>query len=98
MRSWHASAAAFGTLLIMSDVHSDSDELSHMLATVARHGGCALVPPAGHVTLPDGFALPDDLRRFYELCGGAVLFEGAPFEWRLNSPQQLVPASPRLLG
>jgi hypothetical protein len=74
------------------------DELPRVLAEVARHSGCHVLPPAGQAMLPQKFTLPDDLRRFHELCGGAVLFEGAPFEWRVSGPQHAVPASPRLLG
>jgi antitoxin YokJ len=75
-----------------------SDELLSVLAEVAQHRGCRLLPPAGPVTVPERFTLPEDLHRFYERCGGAVLFEGAPFEWTVSGPEQLVPASPRLLG
>jgi hypothetical protein len=87
-----------GTVLTVDNASRHSDELLNVLAEVAQHSGCHLLPPAGPVTLPDRFALPDDLHRFYELCGGAVLFEGAPFEWTVSGPNQLVPASPRLLG
>jgi antitoxin YokJ len=69
-----------------------------VLADIAGHAGCHLLPPAGQPILPGGFVLPGDLRRFYELCGGAVLFEGAAFAWKVSAPNQLVPASPRLLG
>jgi hypothetical protein len=74
------------------------DELSSVLAAVVQHPGCHLLPPTGPVTLPDPFTIPGDLHQFYELCGGAVLFEGATFEWTVSGPHQLVPASPRLLG
>ncbi|WP_433061700.1 hypothetical protein [Dactylosporangium sp. CS-033363] len=63
-----------------------------VLADIAQHGGCRLLPPVGPVP---GLRVPDDLRLFYEACGGAILFEGA---WTISGPEQLVPASPRLLG
>jgi antitoxin YokJ len=72
--------------------------LSGVLAEVAARDGCRVLPPAGAAMVPDGFVLPDDLRRFYELCGGAILFEGTPDAWRISGPRQLVPAGPRLLG
>jgi hypothetical protein len=43
-------------------------------------------------------SIPDDLRLFYERGFTATLFPGAPFEWRIVGPWELVPASPRLLG
>ena len=82
----------------MDSASRHSDELLSVLTEVAQRPGCQLLPPTGSVSLPDRFTLPDDLRRFYELCGGAVLFEGATFEWTVSGPRQLVPASPRLLG
>jgi hypothetical protein len=44
------------------------------------------------------FSVPADLRLFYERGGGETLFPDAPFEWRILGPDELVPASPRLLG
>lgn len=44
-----------------------------------------------------GLVIPDDLGSLHERCGGAVLFEGAPFGWRVSGPDELVAASPRLL-
>jgi antitoxin YokJ len=87
-----------GTVLTVDSASRHSDELLSALTEVAQHPGCQLLPPTGPVTLPDRFTLPDDLLRFYELCGGAVLFEGATVEWTVSGPHQLVPASPRLLG
>ena len=87
-----------GTVLIVTRGFAEGDDLTYVLAAVAQHSGCRLLPPAGPVVISEAFRVPSDLRRFHELCGGALLFEGAPFEWRVSGPQQLVPASPRLLG
>ncbi len=44
-----------------------------------------------------GLYITHDLREFYELCGGAWLFRDGPYRWRICGPDDLVPASPRLL-
>jgi hypothetical protein len=81
----------------VADPCYDAD-LERVLAEVGEHRECRLLPPVGEVAPTQGFSFPADLYRFYELCGGAVLFEGAPFTWKIHGPQQLVAASPRLLG
>ncbi len=74
------------------------DELDQVLAEVDGRADCRLLPPAGPVVVPVGLTMPPDLRRLHELCGGAILFENAPLTWRISGPNELVPASPRLLG
>lgn len=73
------------------------NELDRVLVEIAARDHCRLMPPAGHARVPDGLAIPKGLCRFHNRCGGAVLFENAPFTWQVSGPDQLVPASPRLL-
>lgn len=69
-----------------------------VLAEIAERHGCRLLPPAGPAVPPSsGLTIPEDLRLFHHLCGGVILFEGAPFAWRVSGPRELVAASPRLL-
>lgn len=56
-----------------------------------------MLSPIGQAQVPVGVLVPDDLRRFYDRCGGVVLFADAPFTWHVSGPDRLVPASPRLL-
>ena len=42
--------------------------------------------------------LPLDLRRFYELCGGADLFIGDDFECSVVPPSRFLPANDVILG
>ena len=46
---------------------------------------------------PASFAVPADLRQFYEICGGLVLFSDAPFVWRSLHPE-LIPSHPEIVG
>lgn len=47
---------------------------------------------------PDPTELPADLRRFYELCGGADLFLGEDFECSIVAPSGFLPANPVMIG
>jgi hypothetical protein len=60
--------------------------------------GCSLEPPGGPPPLEPRHALPDDLRAFYEACGGARLFEGAHYAVRISGPAELVPSNPEIIG
>jgi antitoxin YokJ len=72
-------------------------DLHRVLAAIAARNDCQLLPPAGPARVPDGVALPHDVSRFHERCGGAVLFIGTEFPWQVGVPDRVVAASPRLL-
>lgn len=72
-------------------------ELDRVLAVVAARSDCRLLPPAGQARVTDGLSVPDDLRRFHERCGGAVLFTGTEYPLQVGVPDRVVAASPRLL-
>jgi hypothetical protein len=58
---------------------------------------CRVLPHAGLPKIDEGFYLPDDLQRFYELCGGIVLFEGTAFPLRIMPPSDFVVANPVIM-
>ncbi|MFF4810022.1 SMI1/KNR4 family protein [Micromonospora chersina] len=72
-------------------------ELRDLLDRITRTHGCCVLPQAGGAVADRGHRIPDDLREFYKLCGGAWLFRDGPHQWRVCGPDDLVPASPRLL-
>ncbi len=71
------------------------NELTRTFAAAIAVGGRPQRPIGLAADLAD--RLPADLRQFYEICGGLVLFEGSPGAWSVHGPDTLVPASPRLL-
>jgi hypothetical protein len=48
----------------------------------------------GLPTLPDKLRLPADIRRFYELTGGATLFSSARYRFTIVNPRRFVRANP----
>jgi antitoxin YokJ len=70
-----------------------------VIAQIARTPGCAIRPATGAPRLAStAHGLPDDLRRFFELCGGVALFPERPFAWSIPGPDGLLPSNPILLG
>ena len=60
--------------------------------------GCELLPPVGQPKPSSKrHKLPKDLRRFYELAGGASLFSDQHPDLRVVAPKEFVPANPVLL-
>jgi hypothetical protein len=72
-------------------------DLDRVLAEIAGRADCRVLPPAGQAKVPAGLSIPPDLKHFHDRCGGVVLFATADFTWQVSGPEQLVPASPRLL-
>ena len=75
---------------------SDPHELHAVLDEIRATADCRVLASAGKPMLPAGFLLPKDLEAFYEMCGGARLFE-SELPWRVSGPCELVPAAPRLV-
>ncbi len=72
--------------------------LDHLLEQLDERRDCRLLPPAGQPKLGPGHILPDDLRQFYDRCGGATVRVGHPYGLDLRAPDQLVPSNPLIFG
>jgi antitoxin YokJ len=73
-------------------------ELLTVVEAIGRRSDCAVLEPQAQPAVEHPLALPDDLRRFYELCGGLVLFRDGATPWRIVPPGELVPAARRFLA
>ena len=67
-------------------------------ARLATLPGCTLRPSPGQPAVDAGLALPDNLRDFDDLCGGATLSESRPRAVALSSPASLRPSSLVIIG
>ena len=72
-------------------------DMRSLVAAIQNTPGCAVRPPAGLPKVADGHVLPDDLREFYTLCGGATLFSSALYDFTIVPPDRVVPANPVIL-
>ncbi len=59
---------------------------------------CEVLPADGLPQLGPSFVLPDDLKDFYELCGGLTLYRDSPYTAVFVSPDRVVPANPVIVG
>lgn len=76
-----------------------SINIREMISKINLLDGCDLFPHSGMpVILHSNHQLPADLREFYSLCGGVVLFAGADYEITIVPPEQFVPANPVIIG
>ncbi len=67
--------------------------MPNITALIQRTGStpdCLLMPASGLPLLPSGLDLPADLSRFYELCGGGVIYSRRirPAPARIVGPQE----------
>jgi len=72
--------------------------VSALVDLIARTPDCLLLPAAGQPSVTFGHALPDDLRQFYESCGGASLFVAGPYSVAISPPSQLISSNLAIIG
>ncbi len=59
--------------------------------------GCAVNPPCGEPKVAP-FRLPEDLRQFYDVCGGVVLYAGSGYAVTIVPPEQVKQANLIIVG
>ena len=79
----------FGALKMERDVLS-------LIEILKDRADCCVKSPSGQPLLRAGEALPDDLRLFYEKCGGVVFDSRYGFE--IVEPQEMVLSNPIIVG
>lgn len=71
--------------------------IKKIIEDIKNKSNCRILPST---TVPaDIFdILPDDIKEFYTLCGGIILFEDMPYSARTVPPEEFVLANPVILG
>lgn len=59
---------------------------------------CEVSPAGGLPQIEPPFVLPDDLKGFYELCGGLTLYKDSSYTVVFVPPDRVVPANPVIVG
>lgn len=72
--------------------------IDELLFTIARTPGCRIVPAAGIPRPEQGHVLPEDLRSFYELCGGVELYRDRDYPITIVPPAEFRLANPEIVG
>ena len=72
--------------------------MEELLLRIRTTPGCRVNAPAGLPVIEEPHRLPDDVRKFYQLCGGLSLAENTPSSVTMVSPDKCVLANPVILG
>lgn len=72
--------------------------IDELLEEIRREPECKILPPSGQPILESpADKVPEDLGRFYTLCGGVDLFMERDYGFRVVPPESLRPASSIIL-
>lgn len=72
--------------------------LTELLDRIARDPDCVVFPAVGQPNVVSSHAVPEDVRAFYDFCGGVVVARGSPYEARIVGPDECVLANDVILG
>lgn len=59
---------------------------------------CVVLPPSGTSYIEEHLELPVDVREFYNICGGVILFQHTDYRVNVVSQQDFVLANPIIVG
>ena len=72
--------------------------LTALLDRIAHDPDCAVLPAAGQPNIDSAHVVPEDVRAFYDVCGGVTIGRGSEYEVRLVGPDECVLANNVILG
>jgi len=72
--------------------------IEELLIRIRATPGCRVDAPTGLPVIGESHYLPDDLRTFYQLCGGLSLAENTAYSVTIVPPTKCVLATPVILG
>ena len=73
-------------------------DILEILDRIKSTPDCIVYSPCGLPVLNKGVKLPDDLKVFYENCGGISLFAGREYSFTIVKPKEMVLANPVIVG
>lgn len=72
--------------------------IKRLLEIIEHTPDCKIMKSSEMPSLPNEIQMPDDLKEFYRLCGGAILFENQEYGFQIVEPQDFVLANPVIVG
>jgi antitoxin YokJ len=68
--------------------------IDEILDQIESRSDCVVLPPCGLPSIKSSCALPDEIARFYQLCGGVKIrrFNNHFFSWEVVQPTRFIPA------
>lgn len=68
--------------------------IEQLIERIKKLENCYVLPPSGLPSIENGVMLPQDVIRFYELCGGVELYKSKDYCVEFVRPTDFVPTSP----
>jgi antitoxin YokJ len=73
--------------------------MKQIIDQIATTSGCKVYPPEGLPQIAHNHILPEDLKEFYSICGGASLYwEGGNYGSEIVKPKDFQLANPVIVG
>jgi len=63
--------------------------ISSLIKQIENDSRCEVYKSQGVPSPIEGVEIPEDLKEFYSLCGGLVLFEGSKYQWNILSVEEI---------
>ncbi|GGG70428.1 SMI1/KNR4 family protein [Paenibacillus radicis (ex Gao et al. 2016)] len=68
-----------------------------LIQQISSLSNCRINRPNG-IPVTESYNLPADLKRFYELCGGMILFDNKDYSIHIVSPEEFISSNPVIVG
>lgn len=73
-------------------------EIKRLIKEISKLKNCKIKEPEGLPIVEKHHFLPNDLKEFYEICGGIDLFENESFSFSIVSPKEFILSNPIIVG
>lgn len=73
-------------------------EILDLIDKIRNTPDCIVYSPCGLPIVNDKNELPNDLKAFYENCGGITFFPNKKYEFTIVGPEEFVLANPVIIG
>jgi hypothetical protein len=73
-------------------------QIPRLLDIISQLPDCEVLPEKGAPSLPEGYALPNNLSEFYARCGGVTLYRDSAYGISIVCPNRFVRANPVIRG
>ncbi|WNS46925.1 SMI1/KNR4 family protein [Paenibacillus sp. MMS20-IR301] len=72
-------------------------DVTELIQQISGLPDCKVISASG-LPVTEGYSLPADVRRFYELCGGMQLFVSKNYHCQIVPPDEFVLSNPVIIG
>lgn len=71
--------------------------ITELIRQFQARSDCIVLPPQGPPIISESHVIPEDLHKFYELCGGLELYQQSAFPLSVVPPERVMLANPVII-